>query len=411
MLHNCRLSLLIVYTLACLLLLLLLAGVHWSRTNDPRGSNAEVFISSLHENGNFEHYNNHSEGSIADFCSDGQHALGSWVESGPRNITPCCAWIPAEMAVNPEEYCGTFGAEGAFQRSEPSVGVYRGPKHFLAFTISCAATPAASCRGFTDTFVWKPSLCQLLEWNAAQFCQLLGNQTMLFIGDSTMEQTASSLMSNIRYPFWSTTAGCQEQIIFAPGDTLIGRSLGVSNRGSYWVEHVRQLKPDVVVLNVGAHIAASADSDAVFASTLNQVLDEHQLLFPELTVFWRSQMSGGCSERILDQERDDTRWAAYAASQPMYNYHLFRKWDSIARDIISSRNSQLVRFLDMAPLRIRADAMSGSLPSSPVYNHDCIHFCTPGPMDHLFLRVILQGMFNVAQGSPNMVATNTPVQG
>jgi hypothetical protein len=49
-----------------------------------------------------------------------------------------------------------------------------------------------------EKYKWKPTHCDLLEWNAAHFCELLGNQTMLLVGDSLMEQSANTLFAMIK---------------------------------------------------------------------------------------------------------------------------------------------------------------------------------------------------------------------
>ena len=39
-----------------------------------------------------------------------------------------------------------------------------------------------------ENYVWTPSTCALHTWNATWFCELLGARTVLFVGDSTMQQ-------------------------------------------------------------------------------------------------------------------------------------------------------------------------------------------------------------------------------
>ena len=47
-----------------------------------------------------------------------------------------------------------------------------------------------------ERYLWQPHNCRLLEWNATQFCNLLGDRNISMIGDSTMEQTAATLVYN-----------------------------------------------------------------------------------------------------------------------------------------------------------------------------------------------------------------------
>lgn len=61
----------------------------------------------------------------------------------------------------------------------------------------------------------------VIPFNPRSLCNLLGGRRLLLIGDSTIEQAASTLMNAL------VPAGCQGQVWFAPGDTLIHKKLGV----------------------------------------------------------------------------------------------------------------------------------------------------------------------------------------
>ena len=58
------------------------------------------------------------------------------------------------------------------------------------------------------TYDWVPCFCMLHRWNASFFCELLGNRTILLVGDSTMEQSVSTLMAMIQ----SGQGGSADQI-------------------------------------------------------------------------------------------------------------------------------------------------------------------------------------------------------
>ena len=78
--------------------------------------------------------------------------------------------------------------------------------------------------------IWKPLQQQQQQQQQHVFdptaaCTLLGEKRLLLVGDSTIEQAASTLMNAL------SPAGCQEQVWFAPGDTLVGKRLGVSKKG------------------------------------------------------------------------------------------------------------------------------------------------------------------------------------
>ena len=130
-----------------------------------------------------------------------------------------------------------------------------------------------------EHWTWTPNECTLPPWNAASFCRALDGRRILFVGDSTMHQTASTLRALV----WeavrqeesgnasaSTTASsqakaqlvqCMDHIDFALSDTLVRHNFGVMNRGEYWLEPVARFKPDIVVVSVGAHLHPRSASD------------------------------------------------------------------------------------------------------------------------------------------------------
>ena len=56
---------------------------------------------------------------------------------------------------------------------------------------------ACSCQrfGFEDVYTWVPNECRLLEWDAKEVCRVLGNRSLLVLGDSTVSQAAGVLMN------------------------------------------------------------------------------------------------------------------------------------------------------------------------------------------------------------------------
>ena len=116
-------------------------------------------------------------------------------------------------------------------------------------------------------------------WNATRFCKLLAGRRMLFVGDSTMQQTASVVMSAVSWPYHTKhggtadsepigrTGSCASQLTFGKSDTLIGRPLGRLNRGKPWHEWVNLEKPAIVVLSAGAHVYGHKN----FTSLLREV--------------------------------------------------------------------------------------------------------------------------------------------
>jgi len=84
--------------------------------------------------------------------------------------------------------------------------MYQGSKDNMAQVGGNACT----CSTFSDKYTWKSD--QLPTFDPYETCRILGNRTVLIIGDSTMQQTTATLM-NALFP-----VGCQTQIVAGGSD-------------------------------------------------------------------------------------------------------------------------------------------------------------------------------------------------
>ena len=275
---------------------------------------------------------------------------------------------------------------------------------------------AESCDFFQDRYVWSPSRCRLLAWDAERFCQLLGERKMLFVGDSTMAQAALTVMNWIQYDgnashensehksgdngfrdASSTTGHCLQRIGYFKSNTLVDV---INNRGtvinSGWTKAVHMLKPHIVVIGASAHITFTAEYQAVIA----QVRREHQIMFPDVKLFWKTSQPGGCDLDILHRLPSSQKdfWDTYEGLQ--YNFRQFELYDQLARSLFSDPGTNSF-VLDLQPLHLRADAHPGSVPVpgdgySNGWKYDCLHMCQPGPLD-LIPPLLLNLMISSAE--------------
>ena len=264
---------------------------------------------------------------------------------------------------------------------------------------------ACSCQrfGFEDVYTWVPNECRLLEWDAKEFCRVLGNRSLLVLGDSTVSQAAGVLMNYIHLGFWDNPAqGCQTQVRFANSDTLVGVEYGVDNRGGEWKALIQYSAPDIVLLSTGPHINRPPPlRTADFTAILSQISQEHLERFPNVTLIWKTQAPGGCTDGISETFPREEFYKSL--TYPNYNWADFEHWDWVARHEFTGKRNQYV--LDMTPLYYRTDAHPGSHyyegytvdatethPRTPVSraqpgetqiqdrNRDCLHHCIPGPI-------------------------------
>ena len=255
---------------------------------------------------------------------------------------------------------------------------YSGQAQFLAHFKD------SSCR-CTATQKWRWEASSLPPFDPHRFCSLLGNRTFLMIGDSTMAQTASTIMNAV-FP-----AGCQVQMTMCEADTLVGKKMGHHNRGFMWTHYVDVLQPDVVMLSAGAHIfpegqnsRSTVDPNAVdrFDTMLDTVVKDtlrYRATAPNRLILWKTQNPAGCSENISD----GINYPDYNGTSSWFNFHLFRARDGRAVTKLQRYN---IPIIDVRMLYNRSDAHPYKRGKKRKKRRkrtmpDCLHFCVPGPLD------------------------------
>ena len=301
-------------------------------------------------------------------CGKFEHNEGRWLpihRHTARRPMPCCGWDRhkwggkvhgGKMFRDDVEHCGDapmatdpelFGASPSLQLSRAFWFTGGGDylTHLGGYGCSCQKF------GFQDSFRWIPDKCRLVEWDAREFCGLLGQRTILVVGDSTVSQAASVLMNYIHWDFWRTSPpGCQQQVIFANSDTLVGRKLGGGNRGGEWKDLVRHFNPDIIFISSGPHILDEDD----FVAVIEQVAREHRALFPNKQLIWKTQAPAGCTQAIsLTFPQSDFY---HSLPYENWNWEQFEKRDWLAIRTFTGTNQHV---LDLSPLYYRTDAHPG----------------------------------------------------
>ncbi len=96
-------------------------------------------------------------------------------------------------------------------------------------------------------YEWRPKNCSLDQWDSKQFCTLLGTRKILLLGDSTMQQSAATLVNMVA----SGGGSCVNQITFARSHYLIFRD-GKEERTVF--EYFDAILPDIFIFTAGAHL-------------------------------------------------------------------------------------------------------------------------------------------------------------
>jgi len=211
--------------------------------------------------------------------------------------------------------------------------------------------------GFRDSYTWTGIKT---NWDANRTCQTLGSRKVVMLGDSTMGQTAATLM-NALFP-----GGCQTQFTYAVVDTLVDMNMGALNRGGNWTHHVYKYKPDIVILTAGSHIYNRSN----FQLVMNSVIEGTRALktkMPHLEVVWKTQQPGGCTNEIAKEIK-------------LFHEHE-RQWDEFyERDmyVLGVLPAHNIHVIDMRMLYYRSDAyVSSGQPGGK----NCMHMCIRGPLD------------------------------
>ena len=298
-------------------------------------------------------------------CLDPVGIVGEWVHVGPSRTFAapvCCARDPnLRKELGQLEVCDTAIQSDLFFSGSPS------------YPQQISARHACTCELFNDEYEWtSPLLPQ--TFNPVDTCRLLGNRTALFIGDSTMSQAASTLMSSLQ------PGKCQAQVMYGSSDTLVGRSFGVMNRGKTWKDWVNEVMPDITIVAAGTHVKTD---DASYLGLVDEVLGdmlEMKSRHPRMKFAWKTQQPGGCTCEILSPK--DVNVAAHTTehTRDIHNYDKFYHRDLLLLDRLNRAN---IPYMDMRMLYSRSDAHVSSIRESRYgeWRIDCLHLCSPGPLD------------------------------
>jgi len=257
-------------------------------------------------------------------------------------------------------------------------GLYNGNLNYPAMV----GYKGCQCHDFVDEYEWKSPT--LPPFNASETCRMLGKRTVLYIGDSTAHEAASTLMNSFR-PAGET---CQTQITFALSDTLIGRKYGALNRGRRWTTAVDMVRPDIIILSVGAHIVTN---DTIYMNVIDQVLSEIEAMKknipPHVKFAWQTQVPAGCSEKITSPQ-NVTIAGEMSMELSDYNHGQFYQRDLM---LISRLQAIGMPYMDLRMLYSRTDAHINK--QTGAREPDCLHVCVPGPLDvmgSLFQKLLVE---------------------
>lgn len=300
-------------------------------------------------------------------CRMNAHVVGSWRRyERPSKSYLCCGWGANGLEHQwSTDDCGWANRAGEVLHSGHGIYYEQAGGNACSCDLADDKMRSVSDR---EKWEWVPLSCDLVEWNATLFCELLGNRTILLAGDSTMRQTGQALMSMTRHGT-QRGDGCQNQI-WNNHDNELTSSF----------EHADNMNVNVMVFSLGAH---QWQSRKIFEAALEHAENSINMLRAkkgdEAPIFiWKSINPGhvDCVKNggLSNYTKVRSEWS----EDDTYYWYQFPRFDSYAKKW-AIRNQ--VDIIDMSPLQYRQDAHS-----------DCLHFCTPGPLD-IFSEIMLTKLY------------------
>ena len=314
------------------------------------------------------HSRNHTHHREGNLCRNSGHVNGKWVYNPSLNLTrksfSCCGEAKGEFLKNKEE-CGPDWYDIEH--------LYWGSKKYL----SLAGGSGCWCDilwGYKNVhpremYEWVPQDCQLLPFNGSRFCELIGQRKILMVGDSTMQQTAATLMSMIV----SYGGTCADQVAFGRSDQLFFSTKGHLDLFQF----VALIKPDICIMNSGPHNHDMGDMFSVVES-LKNMWGRLETSSPHTKYIWKTNNPGhvDCpSGMIRDNVIGPQPYAPDSKEYDEFQWNLHPAFDELAKNY--SKILNLTGVIDMSPLYQRADA-----------HWDCLHYCMPGPIN-IFSNILL----------------------
>eukprot|EP00928_Gymnodinium_smaydae_P085561 TRINITY_DN69064_c0_g1_i1.p1 TRINITY_DN69064_c0_g1~~TRINITY_DN69064_c0_g1_i1.p1 ORF type:complete len:385 (+),score=37.30 TRINITY_DN69064_c0_g1_i1:64-1218(+) len=331
-------------------------------------------------------------------CGLNDYAHGRWKEVGgqtSRRTFVCCSWdndagrgdstvCANRRLVTPRKGASMYAATQ--ERATTSLGKNRSEWPIFKFAPigghACACSHSPSQPGKMlpiERFTWQPASCSLDQFSAARFCQQLRGRSIALAGDSTMAQAGSSLINSIIGDLDGTShdIGCARDVTVLQSDTLVAlpvdrtpatrwtslEQFATEESITTHLEDILNEKFDIVVLGVGAWI----QDELSYQSVLDRIaaMIRERRAQPKPPVFlWKTVSGAGCGKvnehAVLNE----------------YDHALFPSYDAMAK---KTMNALGVEVIDMSMLYLRGDAHPPG---------DCLHFCSPGPLD-VFARILL----------------------
>ena len=225
-----------------------------------------------------------------------------------------------------------------------------------------------------EKWIWKPEFCSAMEWNATEFCRILGHRRILTIGDSTQSQATVSLINLINYSL--DFANCSDHIShhWTPHLTEYTSISSEHGNDTYLNRLIRDSRADIIIFGVGPHYHNVSHFETDVDNLIQEIYRLNEIYTPKKQFIWKSISAphGDC-EKFHEPIHSTS---PYQHALQIFSWDYFPLYDEYARLRIRENG---IEFMDMYPLKLRPDAHVGSYGGGDIHS-DCNHYCLPGPV-------------------------------
>jgi len=300
-------------------------------------------------------------------CRNNRHIRGSWkinpeLSKGKKSFQ-CCGFDSSDFLWN-TKVCGSEAQNIRVPYSSGNVTFHVGDDACRCDSVDGTRTTVSK----RETYEWIPDNCRLLEWNATQFCELLGDRKLIIYGDSIAIQIGSTMSALIL----QQGGKCGSQLVLAKDQHMK-------------LDSVLYAYPtkSIVMINFGAHCAVENDAyfhDRWAALGCTLAADAHK---ENHTFVWWTNSGGG--HLLCGASKEPlVNYQLWGLTKDSYHWFKFQMLDSLSKTYAASYDLPV---MDLSPLYLRPDAhvFMKRIP-------DCFHYCLPGPLN-IFANILLTRMF------------------
>lgn len=352
------------------------------------------------------------------FCQGTEYVNGKWLRDNreasvyygggndaalrPTNKSfVCCGWDARDwMAEEISNYCNPNN----YYHEE-----YRGvdwgfehPEILSSGGHACTCDEADNTRltkSKREKYIWRPNNCQLRLWNATLFCEVLGDRTIIMIGDSTMQQSAGTLMAMLQSAH--PRGMCSEKIIFGRSNDLSAFDI---------VDYMTRYKPSYTILNAGAHFYAPSDYYKKMHESMDAIRKYEKETYMYVNPLLFNNSESGDMEELnfiqyttekpkdhrfvwktmnpahlhCDNYTEPTNIYKVPTADDKFGWAWFHVYDKMMLKLAVEYGLDVI---DMRPLYLRPDAHPGH--RAWQWKEDCLHFCMPGRVRSSHSQLIL----------------------